>query len=325
MTQQMFRSSSDQHSDADSHILSVAERGIDPAPVPADVSTSVPASVSAYAPATATTQATATTLVPASPQPPASFPAFFQDFSPANTPDDSSSRHARHAARAAHAAHASGSSSSRGGAPRRSASASSTSDSAREWLLWCGIPVLIVLLMRVFLFGFYVIPSGSMLDTIEINDRVITTKLAPDLIKLQRGDIVVFKDPANWLQSESSMGSDDLIKRLIGLPGDTVACAGAGQPVTINGVAIDESAYLKPGVQPSDFAFNVTVTEGHIFVLGDNRANSADSRYHQNDGSNGLVPISDVLGVAIVRNWPLNRIGRLDSHHEVFANVPNPA
>ena len=95
--------------------------------------------------------------------------------------------------------------------------------------------------------------------------------------------------------------------------------------MTINGVAIDESSYLKPGVQPSDFAFNVTVTEGHIFVLGDNRANSADSRYHQDDGSNGLVPISDVLGVAIVRNWPLNRIGRLDSHHEVFANVPNPA
>lgn len=310
MTQQMSRSSSDQRGDADSHILSVAERGIDPAPV------------------TATTQATATTTASASSQPSASSQTFFQDFSPefspANAPDDVSSRHARHAARAAHAAHASGSS-SRGGVPRRSASASSTSENAREWLLWCGIPVLIVLLLRVFLFGFYVIPSGSMLDTIEINDRVITTKLAPDLIKLQRGDIVVFKDPANWLQSESSMGGDNLIKRLIGLPGDTVACAGAGQPVTINGVAIDESSYLKPGVQPSDFAFNITVTEGHIFVLGDNRANSADSRYHQDDGSNGLVPISDVLGVAIVRNWPLNRIGRLDSHHEVFANVPNPA
>ena len=183
MTQQMSRSSSDQRGDADSHILSVAERGIDPAPV------------------TATTQAAATTTASASSQPSASSQTFFQDFSPefspANAPDDVSSRHARHAA---HAAHASGSS-SRGGAPRRSASASSTSENAREWLLWCGIPVLIVLLMRVFLFGFYVIPSGSMLDTIEINDRVITTKLAPDLIKLQRGDIVVFKDPANWLQS----------------------------------------------------------------------------------------------------------------------------
>lgn len=308
MTQQMSRSSRDQYGDADSHILSVAERGIDPAPVSAFASVAAHASVAA----SATTQTST----------PLQTPAFFSTI----TSDDSPSRRARHAAHASHAARTSGSSAaSRGGTPRRSANVSSSSSGARELLLWCGVPVLIVLLLRVFLFGFYVIPSGSMLDTIQINDRVITTKLAPDLIKLQRGDIVVFKDPANWLQSESSRHSDDLIKRLIGLPGDTVACAGAGQPVTINGVAIDESAYLKPGVQPSDFAFSVTVTEGHIFVLGDNRANSADSRYHQNDGANGLVPISDVLGVAIVRNWPLSRIGTIDSHHEVFANVPDPA
>lgn len=244
---------------------------------------------------------------------------------------DAGSRRARHATGAARSARkVSGSAAARSGSNRgthaaRRSDAPRQSDSLRDLLLWCGIPVLVVLLMRLFLFGFYVIPSGSMLDTIEIGDRVITTKLAPDIIKLQRGDIVVFKDPANWLQSESSMGSNDLIKRLIGLPGDTVACAGAGQPVTVNGVAIDESAYLKPGVQPSDFPFSVTVTEGHIFVLGDNRANSADSRYHQDDGANGLVPINDVLGVAIVRNWPLNRIGKLDAHHEVFANVPDPS
>ena len=235
------------------------------------------------------------------------------------------SRHARNATGVARGAHAASGSAYEASSAKRGTHAENQSGSIREFLVWCGVPILIVLFMRLFLFGFYVIPSGSMLDTIEINDRVITTKLAPDIIKLQRGDIVVFKDPSHWLQSESSLGSNDLIKRLIGLPGDTVACAGAGQPVTVNGVAIDESSYVKPGVQPSDFPFSVTVTENHIFVLGDNRANSADSRYHQDDGSNGLVPINDVLGVAIVRNWPLNRIGKLDAHHEVFANVPDPS
>ena len=102
----------------------------------------------------------------------------------------------------------------------------------RDTLIWCGIPIVIVLLVRMFLFGFYVIPSGSMLNTIEPGDRVITSKLTPKVFKLQRGDVVVFKDPDHWLQQENSgrFGGDYLIKRLIGLPGDTVARqAGHGQ------------------------------------------------------------------------------------------------
>lgn len=195
----------------------------------------------------------------------------------------------------------------------------------RDTLIWCGIPVVIVLLLRIFIFGFYSIPSGSMQNTIEPGDRVITQQLTPRVFDLQRGDIIVFKDPADWLQSERSgvLGDDYLIKRLIGLPGDVVECAGAGSPVLINGVAIDESSYIRPGVDPSSFAFRVEVTEGHVFVMGDNRASSADSRYHQDDGANGLVPISDVVGVALVTYWPLNRIGLLDAHHEAFADVPD--
>ena len=98
----------------------------------------------------------------------------------------------------------------------------------RDTLIWCGVPVAIVLLVRMFLVGFYVIPSGSMMDTIEPGDRVITTKLTPKLFSLRRGDVVVFKDPDHWLQEENSgrLGGDFLIKRLIGLPGDTVACEG---------------------------------------------------------------------------------------------------
>ena len=133
----------------------------------------------------------------------------------------------------------------------------------RDTLVWCGIPIIIVLLIRIFLLGSYVIPSGSMMNTIEPGDRVITSKLTPKVFDLKRGDVVVFKDPDHWLRQEDSskLGGDYLIKRLIGLPGDTVACEGPGKPITINGVAIDESAYIRPDVDPSSFAFNVTVTE----------------------------------------------------------------
>ncbi|KAB7788163.1 signal peptidase I [Bifidobacterium cebidarum] len=195
----------------------------------------------------------------------------------------------------------------------------------RDFFLWCGVPVLIVVLVRVFLLGFYEIPSRSMMDTIVPGDRVIASKLTPKYFDLQRGDVVVFKDPNNWLSAEQSsgLGGGFLIKRLIGLPGDTVECKGAGQPITINGVAINESSYIRPGVDPSAFPFSVTVTEGHVFVMGDNRANSADSRYHQDDGDHGLVPISDVVGTGLVTYWPLDRIGVLDAHHDVFADVPN--
>ena len=156
-------------------------------------------------------------------------------------------------------------------------------------------------------------------------DRVLTLSLAPKAVDLRRGDIVVFKDPANWLRNEQSngvFGEDRLIKRLIGLPGDVVECAGEGSPVTINGVAVDESSYIREGVSPSSFPFRVEVTEGHVFVMGDNRSNSADSRYHQDDEENGLVPLEDIEGVALATYWPLQRIGVLDAHHDVFADVP---
>lgn len=192
-----------------------------------------------------------------------------------------------------------------------------------DMLVWCGLPVIVVLLVRIFLVGCYVIPSGSMLSTIAPGDKVVTVNIAPWYSQLERGDIVVFKDPANWLPSEerNGLGGDYLIKRLIGLPGDVVECAGKGQPITVNGKAIDESAYLRAGVDPSAFPFRVEVTSGHAFVMGDNRANSADSRYHQDDGEHGLVPINDIVGVAFARYWPITRISALDAHHDVFAGV----
>lgn len=196
----------------------------------------------------------------------------------------------------------------------------------KDLLTWFGIPVLLVLFVRIFLLGAYTIPSGSMLDTIHIGDYVITSKLTPRIFPLHRGDVVVFEDPAHWLSGESTSGAtsgNDLIKRLIGLPGDTVECNGPGEPIVVNGVPVHESAYIRPGVDPSSFPFKVKVTEGHVFVLGDNRANSADSRYHRNDGDDGLVPISKIEGVAVFRTWPFDRIGLLDDHHDAFDSVPD--
>ncbi len=198
--------------------------------------------------------------------------------------------------------------------------------SLRETLTWFAIPIVVVVILRLFIFGVYTIPSGSMLDTIHIGDYVITTKLTPAVFPLRRGDIVVFEDPAHWLSGDNrpnNMVGNDLIKRLIGLPGDTVECSGPGEPIVVNGVQVYESAYIRPGVDPSAFPFKIKVKPGHIFVMGDNRANSADSRYHKNDGDDGLVPISKVVGVAVFRPWPLARVGFMDDHHDAFDSVPN--
>ncbi|MCH9275611.1 signal peptidase I [Bifidobacterium amazonense] len=189
-------------------------------------------------------------------------------------------------------------------------------ESLLELIPWIVVPVVVFALIRVFLIGLYVIPSGSMLDTIQLKDRVAAVKV----IKPQRGDIVVFSDPDNWLANGEG---DDLIKRVIGLPGDTVSCAGNGAPVEVNGVAIDESTYLKAGVNPSDEAFSVTVADGMMWVMGDNRSGSADSRAHQSDSHGGQVPLSDVQGVAVFTFWPLGRMHVLDGHHEVFVDVPD--
>ena len=228
-------------------------------------------------------------------------------------------------ARPAHAASSAGAGAAAGANAAAASSSEAESCPRREVLRWWGGRGRWVLLIRIFAVGFYEIPSRSMMDTMVPGDRVVTSKLTPKIFDLQRGDVVVFKDPNNWLNEEQSSapGGGYLIKRLIGLPGDVVECKGAGQPVTINGVAINETSYIRPGVDPSAFPFSVTVTEGRVFVMGDNRANSADSRYHQDDGDRGLVPISDVVGVGIAKYWPLDRLGAIDDHHEVFKDVPD--
>ncbi|MCL2089622.1 MAG: signal peptidase I [Micrococcales bacterium] len=196
-------------------------------------------------------------------------------------------------------------------------------------------------IVKTFLVQAFYIPSESMYDTLILNDRILVSKLTPGPFELSRGDIVVFADPGGWLGPEdtaepsginkvlSTVGlapanSDHLVKRVVGLPGDHVVCLGDGQPVTVNGVPVDET-YVKPGSMPSEMAFDVVVPDGHLWVMGDNRQESSDSRYHQSGPGGGAVPVSDVVGVVFATVWPLDRISGHRSPGSAFADVPDPS
>ncbi|MBR4414717.1 MAG: signal peptidase I [Aeriscardovia sp.] len=198
----------------------------------------------------------------------------------------------------------------------------SKQSSIREIVLSISIPLLVVAFLRLFIVGIYVVPSGSMENTLMIGDRIMTSKLDGKLTPLKRGDIIVFKDPGHWLttQEDDVPGGGFLVKRLIGLPGDDVACCDASGDITVNGQPINETSYLKPGDPPSLIRFNVVVTPGNLFVLGDNRSNSADSRYHLNE-NDGLVPVSDVVGVVKLVYWPLDRVKWISRPASVFEKV----
>ncbi|WP_411155955.1 signal peptidase I [Microbacterium sp. NIBRBAC000506063] len=123
----------------------------------------------------------------------------------------------------------------------------------------------------------------------------------------------------------TSDSEDHLVKRVIGLPGDHVVCCNALGQITINGAPVNELSYLKlpeGDTQASNIAFDVTVPNDALWVLGDNRNRSQDSRSHQEQPGGGFVPLENVVGRAFLITWPLNRIGTLDSHDELFNGVP---
>ena len=183
------------------------------------------------------------------------------------------------------------------------------------------------------------------MSTLHIDDRIIVNELVPDVIPLERGDVVVFKDPGGWLgpvdQGQldpvtaatdwvlSAFGitapdsSQHLVKRVIGVGGDHVVCCDADGKLTINGVAVSEK-YLDAGKHPSDMNFDVTVPLNSYWVMGDNRDGSADSRFHTDLPSKGFVAKEFVVGRAFVLTWPLNRFTWLDNYPDVFKNVPKP-
>jgi signal peptidase I len=225
--------------------------------------------------------------------------------------------------------------------------------SAHSLPLWAelGFTLLLVFVLsftlKTFVVESFYVPTGSMRPSIEVNDRVLVSKLAPGMFKVHRGDIIVFRDPGGWSTSQPALpdstglaawlhgvaqslglapaSSDEfLLKRVIAVGGDLVECEGAGAPVTVNGVALDET-YLMPGAAPSEIAFRVTVPEGAVWVMGDNREDSYDSRYHQDDELKGCVALDQVVGVAKIRLWPLSRLGIIRNPGSVFEYVPDPS
>ncbi len=206
--------------------------------------------------------------------------------------------------------------------------------------------IVISFLIKTFLIRSFYIPSESMEDTLLVNDRIIVNQLVPELTPVERGDIVVFTDPGGWLDPVYEppkdpvsgffewLGSivgltapdsnDHLIKRVIGLPGDHIVCCDDFGRMSVNGVALDESDYVKlpAGVtRVSRDDFDVTVPEGSLWVMGDNRWNSRDSRYNRDKPGNGFVPEGNVVGRAILISWPVDRWTWLDNYPLVFDGV----
>ncbi|GAA2107575.1 signal peptidase I [Kitasatospora saccharophila] len=199
----------------------------------------------------------------------------------------------------------------------------------KELPILIGIALILALVIKTFFVQAFSIPSGSMENTLQVGDRVLVDKLTPWFgSEPERGEVVVFKDPGGWLNDEPTQRSDnsfvrgvqdvfsfiglmpssdekDLIKRVIAVGGDTVECQGSG-PVKVNGVALDEP-YIFPGNTPcGEKPFGpVNVPKGRIWVMGDHRGNSLDSRYHMDQPGGGTVPVDNVVGRAFVVAWPI--------------------
>ncbi|MFI7294193.1 signal peptidase I [Streptomyces sp. NPDC050121] len=203
----------------------------------------------------------------------------------------------------------------------------------KELPILIGIALVLALLIKTFLVQAFSIPSASMENTLKIGDRVLVDKLTPWFgSEPERGEVIVFHDPDDWLAGENTANPNafqtflswiglmpsaeekDLIKRVIGVGGDTVSCKGTG-PLTVNGKALNEP-YVYPGNTPCSQddqggQFSVKVPKGFVWVMGDHRQNSRDSRYNQSDVNHGMVPVDQVVGRAIVKAWPLSRWGTL--------------
>jgi signal peptidase I len=200
----------------------------------------------------------------------------------------------------------------------------------KELPILIGIALVLALLIKTFLVQAFSIPSDSMQNTLQQGDRVLVDKLTPWFgSEPERGEVVVFHDPDNWLAGEPttdpnalqtflswiglmpSAEEKDLIKRVIGVGGDTIECKNTG-PLRVNGKALNEQDYVYAGNTPCSVddqggQFKVKVPKGYIWVMGDHRQNSRDSRYNQSDKNHGMVPVKDVVGRAVVVAWPINR------------------
>ncbi|SJN17992.1 Signal peptidase I [Microbacterium esteraromaticum] len=220
----------------------------------------------------------------------------------------------------------------------------------RDVLIIILIAALVSFVVKTFIVRSFYIPSGSMERTLLVNDRILVDELTPRWTGYDHGDVVVFQDPGGWLPPapqtparpmlieaidwvltfvgiSTSDAQDHLVKRIIGMPGDHVVCCNALSQITLNGSPIDELSYLnlpEGDTAASNTDFDVTVPENSIWVMGDNRDRSQDSRAHQELPGGGFVPLENVVGRAFLTTWPLDRLGLIDTHDEVYRAVPEP-
>ncbi|MFC9631705.1 signal peptidase I [Streptomyces mirabilis] len=194
-------------------------------------------------------------------------------------------------------------------------------DRAADWLPGGRITltVLVCLLFLVLFSNFvmqpFEIPSSSMERGLRIGDRVLVNKLAYRFgAEPRRGDVVVF-DGAGYF------GNADYVKRVVGVGGDHVVCCDKEGRLEVNGRSVDESTFLYPGDSPSDVSFDVVVPTRSLFLLGDHRSASSDSRDHLGSPGGGMIPVGDVIGRADWIAWPAGHWTRLQ-RAAAYARVP---
>ncbi len=226
-----------------------------------------------------------------------------------------------------------------------------TPDPVQHTSFWRELPLLLIValgiafLVKTFILQAFYIPSGSMQQTLEIGDRVLVNKVVFTTRDIQRGDVIVFNgvdsftpevqvaapsgvvaSTVDWVGRTFGFAPPDerdFVKRVIGVGGDRVRCCDAQQRITVNGVALEESAYLYPGNTPSEVPFDVIVPAGKLWVMGDHRAASSDSRAHLGDPGGGFVPEDRVIGRAAGVVWPFSDAQVLEIP-ATFASIPAP-
>jgi signal peptidase I len=190
-----------------------------------------------------------------------------------------------------------------------------------ELILLLAVALLLSILIKTFLVQMFFVPSESMEPLFIKDDRILVQKVSYWAGDVHRGDVVVFADPGGWLGPQpplsplqkvlSTIGlypaGGHLVKRVIAIGGDEVKCCDAKGRVTVNGVPLNERSYIQKGTSPSDRTFDVKVPQGRLWVMGDNRSNSEDSRFHQRLRGHGTIPADDVVGKVWAIVWPLNR------------------
>ncbi|MBH0008930.1 signal peptidase I [Salinibacterium sp. UTAS2018] len=215
----------------------------------------------------------------------------------------------------------------------------------RDLLIIFVAAILISFVIKTYLVRSFYIPSSSMENTLQVDDRILVNQLEPSLFPIEHGDVVVFTDPGGWLPAISSEpenwfvgavdgvlafvglsapdSSNHLIKRVIGLPGDTVECCNEFGQLIVNGIPLEEPYIKLPDAvtKATQEDFSVTVPDDSIWVMGDNRYNSADSAFHKDDPTGGFVKIDSVVGRAFLISWPTDRWSMIDNYPTTFQRV----